>query len=233
MGEAVERWIGVERRRGEVDEDLERLVEVVVGGADQAPDGDAVEDGERQREAHPRRLQIPTGQIREQLVVGRDAALEEALVHLGETPVQGRIGAGGKQQLEPGVEARAEAALAQQTHGIEGRALVVGQLAERGLELGVATHEQVLDGGEDEVLLRREVVDLRPPGHLGPLHHLGGGGARPADLDQALDGRIEQSQPRGGTAIGVGPAGWPRPGSDSRHLVSVGLHKQTVKPACL
>jgi hypothetical protein len=80
----------------------------------------------------------------------------------------------------------------------------------------------VLDGGEDQRRLGGVVVQLGAPGHAGQLGDERGGGARPAVLDQALHGRLQQALLGGPAALLL----W-RP-----HPPSMPAEKQTVKPAC-
>ena len=74
-------------------------------------------------------------------------------------------------------------------HRIGGR-LHPRDVANRGLR---ALLGEVLDGGDDEVFLRAEVVDLCTPRHTGEFDDAMRRRARVAVLDQTLHGRIEQS----------------------------------------
>ena len=51
----------------------------------------------------------------------------------------------------------------------------------------------MLDGSGQELGLRREVVELGAARHAGAARGLGRSGGRVAEIDQALDRRVEQS----------------------------------------
>ncbi len=126
--------------------------------------------------------------------------------------------------------------------GEDGRAEVVAQHGEDrtrttpparqgrdgGRELGAADLGEVLDGGDDEVVLGREVVQLRPAAHAGPLGDERG--RRPGEpaLDQALDRRLQQPQPHRPGALLLGHPGDGR--GRGGHVPIVGRDEQTVKP---
>jgi len=69
------------------------------------------------------------------------------------------------------------------------------QPADGPLELEAAPLGEVLDGGDDQVVLGREVVELRAPADSCPLGDQGGRRTAEAALDEAVDGRVEQPGP--------------------------------------
>ena len=75
------------------------------------------------------------------------------------------------------------------------------QVLRRRRELGAADLGHVLDGGDHEVLLGREVVQLGAPAHPGPLADERGRRAGVPLLDQQLDGRLEQPGPHRAGAL--------------------------------
>ena len=76
-----------------------------------------------------------------------------------------------------------------------------GSRSERALQLGGALLAEVLDGGEHQVVLGREVVQLGTPADPGPLGDQRRRRAREAALDQALHGRVEQPLAHGARAL--------------------------------
>jgi hypothetical protein len=64
-------------------------------------------------------------------------------------------------------------------------------------QLGSPPFGEVLDGRHHEVVLGREVVELRPAAHPRPLGDQGRRRPGEAALDQQLDGRLEQPGPHG------------------------------------
>ena len=93
----------------------------------------------------------------------------------------------------------------------------------RGSELGPAQLGEVLDGGDDEVVLGREVVQLGAPADPGPLGDQGGRRAGEASLDEQLDRRLQQPGAHGAAPVCLGDA-------DGGHDISLPSYKQTVKP---
>ena len=66
---------------------------------------------------------------------------------------------------------------------------------------------QVGHGGGDQGRLGGVVVQLGAPGDAGPGRDHGGGGAGPAVLDQAVDGRLQQPGLGGAAALLLRDAG--------------------------
>ncbi len=74
-----------------------------------------------------------------------------------------------------------------------------GRLGQRGgerLELARAHLGEVIDGGDQQLGLRREVVEQRAARDVRPALDLERRRAREPDLDQALDRGVEQRAPR-------------------------------------
>ena len=163
---------------------------------------EAVEDAEREPQRDSRKVLVGRG-VGEHRTEGRECVVEEPLFDLHESLVQRGIGARRDDELQPGRERVAEAMLVQEPHRGRRRALIGGKLCEGLFELSDASREQVLERREHQVLLGREVVHLRPPRNPCATHDLGRAGARPAQLDQALDRRVEQTGLCCGTSLGV------------------------------
>ncbi len=88
---------------------------------------------------------------------------------------------------------------------------------------------QVSDGGDDEGLLGREVMQLGAAADTGSLADDGGRRAGPAELDQAVDGRLHQALAHRAGALSLRGA---RLGLGG-HRPSMIANSQTVKPDCL
>jgi hypothetical protein len=87
----------------------------------------------------------------------------------------------------------------------------------------------VLDGGDDEVILGREVVQLRAAADPRALGDEGRRRAGEAALHQQLDRRLQQARPHRPTPVGLRHAGRGcREGGG--HGPSLPSYKQTVKP---
>ena len=71
----------------------------------------------------------------------------------------------------------------------------VGQPAGSGRELGAPHLGEVLDRRDDQVVLRREVVQLRTPAHPGPLADQRRRRTAEAALHQQLDSGLHQARP--------------------------------------
>ena len=106
------------------------------------------------------------------------------------------IGAGGDPHLQRGDEQRAGERGGEHVDrpgragaGRRGSAAASARISAR------APLGQVLDGGHHQGGLGRVVVQLGAAGDAGPLGDDRGGGAGPAVLDQALDGRLQQARP--------------------------------------
>ncbi len=90
-----------------------------------------------------------------------------------------------------------------------------------------ATVRQVLDGREDEVLLRREVVELSTAGDTGPAGHLGRRRPGPTEVDEALDRGVQKPLAHRTGAFLLRDPLW------SLHSASLTHNPQTVKADCL
>ena len=82
----------------------------------------------------------------------------------------------------------------------------VGSCAGSGGELGAPHLGQVLDRGDDQVVLGREVVQLRAPADPGPLADQRRRRTAEAALDQQLDGGLHQPRPHRPGALLLGNA---------------------------
>jgi hypothetical protein len=111
------------------------------------------------------------------------------------------VGARGDGELEPRVEGAARDHLPQEVDGARGAGAAVGQAGHGGAKLALAAIEQVRDGGGDQARLGRIVVQLRAARHARAIGHVGGGGARVAEIDEAVERRVEQPRARGGAAL--------------------------------
>ena len=95
-------------------------------------------------------------------------------------------------------------------------------------ELGAAALGEVLDGRHDEVVLGREVVQLRAAAHARALGDEGGRGAGEAALDQQLDRRLQQPGPHRAGPVGLRHAGLAR-----RRVVTRPACRRTNKQSSL
>ena len=87
-----------------------------------------------------------------------------------------------------------------------------GSSAAAAAELGSADLGEVLDGGDDQVVLGREVVQLGAAADARALGDQRGRRAAEPALDQAVDGRLEQPRPHGAGALLLGDADGRRAG---------------------
>jgi len=140
-----------------------------------------------------------------------------------------RIGARGGPQLERDLEQRPAEALPQQIEdGVDARR-PRRQIGGARLELARPHLDQVADRRDQELGLRREVMEQRAARHARAPLHLQGRGAGEAVLDQAVDRGVEQH-----AAHLVAPLrlrAW-LPGRGLHHARGVPRRKQSVKTDC-
>ncbi len=117
------------------------------------------------------------------------------------------VGAGGHPQLERGGEHRTGEVVGEHLQHRAGPPLPGGEPFGGSGQVRAPDVGQVLDGGHDQVVLGREVVQLGAPGHPGPLGHQRGRRMAEAALDQAVDGRLQQAGPHRAGALLLGNAG--------------------------
>jgi hypothetical protein len=153
-----------------------------------------------------------------------DPLLERA--HGGE---QRGVRAGRDPQLEGGGEDGRGEVVAEHLDDRAGAPAAARQVGHRARELRAAALGEVLDGGHDEVVLGREVVQLRAATHAGPLGDEGGRGAGEPALDQQLDRGVQQPSPHRAGPVGLRDAGRVRRAGGG-HADSLPSDKQTVKP---
>src|SRR5882672_2243416 len=134
------------------------------------------------------------------------------------------VGARRDGELEKGDEPRMldmrPVALDPEPHMIAVRRLLGHGFADGAQAFGV----QVIDGRSDDVHLGREVVQhgaARQPGAFGDH---GGGGARVAQVHQALDGRFDDLRARGCTFLGLPTDGYGRLGRAVARSFSICCH---------
>ena len=126
------------------------------------------------------------------------------------------VGAGGHQQLEKGREQRRGEAGPQQVDGGRDAVTVGGELGRLVVQVLADPAGQVLDRGRDQLGLGGEVVELGPSGHAGPLRDHRGRGVGVAEIDEAVDGGVEQAGPGLRAPLLLGPPDLAVPGQ-SRH----------------
>ena len=114
---------------------------------------------------------------------------------------EGGVGAGRHPELESGDEDRRGEVVAEHLQDRAGPLRSGRQVLRRRRELGTPHLGHVQDGGDHEVLLGREVVQLGTSADTGPLAHERGRRAGVPLLDQQLDGRLEQPGPHGAGAL--------------------------------
>ena len=111
------------------------------------------------------------------------------------------IGAGGHPELQGGGEHRGGEVVGKHRQHRAGTPRAGRQARGGGLDLVVARDCEVLDGGDDQVVLGREVVQLRTTADPRALGDQRGRRTREADLHQALDARVEQPLAHGAGAL--------------------------------
>ena len=209
---------GVVEDGGPAVEDPPAAPGVVGDRGREAEAADQVE-GRLHELAHARLLLVGAEQLDGQPV----GLAPDALLERRDGGEQGGVGAGRDPELERGGEHRAGEVVAEH---LQHRTRTPRTLRQRpcgGRQLGAAHLGQVLDRGHHQVVLGREVVQLRAAAHPGPLgHDRGRGPAEPA-LDQALHRRLEQPRAHRARALLLRHPG-------GRHPAIVGSHQQTVKP---
>ncbi len=130
--------------------------------------------------------------------LGDDAVAQRAL---GGDQRGAQLGVGARRgaQLHRDLEELAGEALPQQLEhrvGARGRVLDDPQLRGEHLELSRAHLGEVIDGGDEQLGLRREVVEEGAARDVGAALDLEGRGAREADLDERFHGGVEEGAPR-------------------------------------
>src|SRR5690606_30719466 len=135
-----------------------------------------------------------------------DTVAKRTLGGLQHRPELG-IGARRGAQLHRDLEERAREALPEQLdHRIRARGAVplLRELPRELLELARAHLREVIDGGDQELGLGREVMEQRSSRDIGAALDLERRGPREPDLDQALDDGVEQRAPGLVTALLLG-----------------------------
>ena len=127
--------------------------------------------------------------------VSRCVSRPDPLLQRGDRGQQRLVGAGGDPELERRGEDRRGEVVAEHPQDRPRALRPGGQLAGGGRELGPPHLGQVLDRGDDQVVLGREVVQLGTPAHPGPLAHQGRRRTAEAALDQQLDGGLQEAGP--------------------------------------
>ena len=122
---------------------------------------------------------------------------------------QGLVGAGGDPQLEGrGEDRRAEVVAEHPQHRPGPAGARAGTAPSAAAELGAAQLGEVLDRGDDQVVLGREVVELGARGDTPARSETSVVEVpREAALDEQLDRRLQQPQPHRAGAVGLGHPG--------------------------
>lgn len=159
-----------------------------------------------QREVERDRVAGRGGQRRAEHDAGLvDDALAHQLLDRRERGAQLGVGARGGAQLDRDLEHRAGEALPQELeHRVDaGRA--GGERRRALLEIAAAALGEVGDGGDQQRGLAGEVMEQRAARDAGAALDLERGGAREAELDQAVDRGLEQRMPHLVPALSLGP----------------------------
>jgi hypothetical protein len=153
------------------------------------------------------------------------------VLELDEAGAQRRLGPAREDDFEPRLQRRARPDRPQQVDGRGRCPLVSRQPLDHRPVLPHAADAQMLHRREDQVLFGGVVVHLGTPRHPRPAHQLGGARAGPPQLDQAVDGGVQQPRPGGGAALGLG-AGALMLRRNRGHAVTIEHQLHTVKPVC-
>jgi hypothetical protein len=204
--------VGWRRRRGGRGDDRRKhappVGDELVGAALLAVQtrGGGGADHHVQREVERDRVAGRGGQRRAEHDAGLvDDALAHQLLDRRERGAQLGVGARGGAQLDRDLEHRAGEALPQELeHRVDaGRA--GGERRRALLEIAAAALGEVGDGGDQQRGLAGEVMEQRAARDAGAALDLERGGAREAELDQAVDRGLEQRMPHLVPALSLGP----------------------------